>query len=221
VQACCGEFRRWSGGGEMNSLMNKTPFDQTAEHLSALVDGELAHHEVTQVLAVLGEGDAAFDRWDCYHLIGEVLRSPALPLAGASADMRLVGRLRDALAHEPGPLQNLHVAVPEVPRPVGQAASNDDSFRWKVAAGFASLAAVSALAWNSFYTVLPPAAPTLAAVLAPQQVVVASPQGPVVRDARLQELMAAHRQLGGASALQEPSGFLRNTTFELPEASGR
>jgi sigma-E factor negative regulatory protein RseA len=28
--------------------------------------------------------------------------------------------------------------------------------------------------------------------------------------------MAAHRQFGGASALQMPAGFLRNATFEGP-----
>ena len=37
----------------------------------------------------------------------------------------------------------------------------------------------------------------------------------MLRDPRLDELLAAHRQLGGA-ALQMPSGFLRNATFEGP-----
>ena len=44
-----------------------------------------------------------------------------------------------------------------------------------------------------------------------------SPQGPVVRDARLEELLAAHKQFGATSALQEPSGFLRNATFDIPQ----
>ena len=34
----------------------------------------------------------------------------------------------------------------------------------------------------------------------------------MLRDARLDELLAAHQQAGGAS--QMPSGFLRNATFE-------
>jgi sigma-E factor negative regulatory protein RseA len=38
----------------------------------------------------------------------------------------------------------------------------------------------------------------------------------MIRDPRLDELLAAHRQLGGASALQAPAGFLRNATFEAP-----
>jgi sigma-E factor negative regulatory protein RseA len=45
------------------------------------------------------------------------------------------------------------------------------------------------------------------------QVVVASPQGPTVRDLRLEELLAAHKQMGGTS-LPVPSGFLRNANFE-------
>jgi sigma-E factor negative regulatory protein RseA len=36
----------------------------------------------------------------------------------------------------------------------------------------------------------------------------------MLRDPQLDALMAAHQQLGGHSALQMPSGFLRNATFE-------
>ena len=36
----------------------------------------------------------------------------------------------------------------------------------------------------------------------------------MLRDPELDALMAAHQQLGGHSALQMPSGFLRNATFE-------
>jgi sigma-E factor negative regulatory protein RseA len=31
------------------------------------------------------------------------------------------------------------------------------------------------------------------------------------------EMMAAHKQFGGTSALQMPSGFLRNATFETQQ----
>jgi sigma-E factor negative regulatory protein RseA len=36
----------------------------------------------------------------------------------------------------------------------------------------------------------------------------------MIRDPRLDELLAAHKQAGGATALQMPSGFLRNATFD-------
>ena len=34
-------------------------------------------------------------------------------------------------------------------------------------------------------------------------------------------VLAAHRQLGGGSALEAPSGFLRNATFEPSQNTGR
>jgi sigma-E factor negative regulatory protein RseA len=38
----------------------------------------------------------------------------------------------------------------------------------------------------------------------------------MIRDARLDQLLAAHRQFGSATALQTSGGFLRNATFEGP-----
>jgi sigma-E factor negative regulatory protein RseA len=38
----------------------------------------------------------------------------------------------------------------------------------------------------------------------------------VLRDPRLDELLAAHRAAAGASALGNAGGFLRNATFEGP-----
>ena len=41
-------------------------------------------------------------------------------------------------------------------------------------------------------------------------------RGPMIRDERLDRLLAAHRQWSGATALQTSNGFLRNATFEGP-----
>ena len=107
--------------------------------------------------------------------------------------------------------------------PSRQSAANNGSFRWKMVAGFASLAAVAAIGWNSASTVwAPTAAPQLAQAPAQTQgvasplVAVASPAGGAVmlRDPQLDEILAAHKQQGGSSALQMPAGFLRNATFE-------
>ena len=38
-----------------------------------------------------------------------------------------------------------------------------------------------------------------------------------LRQRRLDALMAAHQQMGGHSAWQGPSGFLRNATYERPQ----
>jgi sigma-E factor negative regulatory protein RseA len=194
---------------------------QTSELISALADGQLGGEDFAAALHACRQDGSAAASWDTYHLIGDALRSPASPVL--SADMAFLARLNQRLAGESlaGPAADVvPLPVPDVSRHHG-AAANDSDFRWKLVAGIASLAAVSAIAWNAAGLLQPAAAPQLAQAPVSQQVVVASPQGPVVRDARLEELLAAHKQLGGTSALQEPSGFLRNATFETPRNAGR
>ncbi len=220
----------------MSNLPN-TPTDPlTCELLSALADGELAGAEFAVAFeACQRDGDAAFASWSAYHLIGDVLRSPVSGLRAADAqflarfNQRFNQRLnqplggqayaQDSKAYSAG-LEP--VAQKIQPAMVRRAASNDGSFRWKLVAGFASLAAVASVVWNISGLSSPASTAQLAQAQVPlQQVFVASPQGPVLRDARLEELLAAHRQLGGRSALQEPSGFLRNATFENPRDGRR
>jgi len=196
------------------------------ELLSGLADGQLSDEELAVALGACADDASSLDCWNTYHLIGEVLRAPALSAVSvaAGADLAFVGRLSARLAQE-APAATPLVANASAPasalRPAQVVhhrgpASNDGNFRWKLAAGVASLAAVSAIAWNASGLLTTVPAPQLAQVAAPQ-IVVTSAQGPVVRDARLEELLAAHRQFGAASALQESSGFLRNATFEMPQ----
>lgn len=61
----------------------------------------------------------------------------------------------------------------------------------------------------------------MATVVAPSgnpSVAVNTGQGVLIRDAQLEALLAEHRQHGGMSALQTPSGFIRNATYD---AAGR
>lgn len=204
------------------------PSMQTSELMSALADGQLDGEDFAAALHASRHDDGAMACWDTYHLIGDALRSPSHGNGVRGADSAFLSRLNQRLAQEAvvgAPLRStpptVHEPTPGLSPDRGQA-SNDGNFRWKLVAGFASLAAISAIAWNASSLLSPAAAPQLAlAPVAPQQVVVASPQGPMVRDARLEELLAAHKQLGGTSALQEPSGFLRNATFETSQNAGR
>ncbi|MES2413200.1 MAG: sigma-E factor negative regulatory protein [Pseudomonadota bacterium] len=202
----------------------------TCERLSALADGELGHEDLPALLDACRADDAAAGQWGSYHLIGEVLRAPASGVRAASPDF--LKRLNQRLAQEL-PLPGAPVVPDGLASPAKDTflihhpgdSANDGNFRWKMVAGFASLTAVAAIAWTTFGTVVVPPGEQLAqapsAALAAQQVlVVESPQGLMVRDARLEELLAAHRQLGGASALQAPSGFL-NAAFETPQNAGR
>jgi len=194
----------------------------TPELLSALADGQLGEQDAAAALEACGQDGDAVACWNTYHLIGDFLRSPADVCAASLAvggEIGFVSRLSARLAQE---TVATSVVVPGARLPASPdiihhrgPASNDGSFRWKLVAGVASLAAVSAIAWNASGLMAPSTGPQLAQNASPQ-IVVTSPQGPVVRDARLEELLAAHRQFGTASALQESSGFLRNATFETP-----
>lgn len=193
----------------------------TPELLSALADGQASEHDLSAALEACGQDDAALDCWNTYHLIGDVLRSPDNLSVGTAAGRetgfasRLAARLAQEAAPTPAPV---HAGLPPASADTVHhrgPASNDGSFRWKLVAGVASLAAVVAIAWNASGLMAPASGPELAQA-SPPQIVVTSPQGPVVRDARLEELLAAHRQFGTASALQDSSGFLRNATFETP-----
>lgn len=201
-----------------------------AEILSALADGHLGEESFADALAACHKDKAAMQCWNTYHLIGDVLRAPARSAAAVQPDavqpdagLAFVSRLNQRLAQEPLPAPILQPPALAVASEADAKwvhhrgpAANDHSFRWKVVAGVASLAAVCAVAWNAYGMLAPASAPQLAQAAQPQ-IVVTSPQGPVVRDARLEELLAAHKQFGATSALQEPSGFLRNATFDLPQ----
>lgn len=210
------------------------------ELLSALVDGELYGDELSQAVlwAEEGEGHAS---WQLYHLVGDVLRSPEL--AHHSQHDLLTG-LRAQLAQEP-PLLNLQPARLEqlapaqppltsaLPGAVRDPVANASVFRWKVAAGFASVAAVAALGWNLVAVPAPGAAqlaqaPAAAEVAQVSNVpmmsvpqadgsVIAVPTGNgsevILRDPRLDELLAAHQRFGSKAALQMPADFLRNASF--------
>jgi len=89
------------------------------------------------------------------------------------------------------------------------------------AGGCASVAAFAAVTWSVLGTApgIAPVSPQLASAPVSRQevdatVLARSSAGVMLRDARLDELLAAHRQFGGATALQNPAGFLRNATFE-------
>ena len=199
----------------------------TSEILSALADGQLSDEELAAALEACAQDDASLDCWNTYHLIGDALRSPAHAFApmAVGSELAFVGRLNKRIAQEP-PIGADSTSVKAVTALSGQPvaelihhrgpASNDSIFRWKLVAGVASLAAVSAIAWSTSALLVPAALPQLAQGSSPQ-ILVTSAQGPMVRDARLEELLAAHRQFGVTSALQESSGFLRNAAFEMPQ----
>ena len=188
------------------------------EQLSALADGQLQGHELDQALSFAAQGRGR-ETWQVYHLVGDVLRSPEL--AHSSDSAAFLSRLHQSLAQEPLLARPTLTGTEPEQSNSRQKAANASVFRWKMVAGVASLAAVSVMGWNALSHVRDADnAPRLAAAqpAATQQVMVGNGQDAQVmlRDPRLDELLAAHKQYGGATALQMPAGFLRNATFESP-----
>jgi sigma-E factor negative regulatory protein RseA len=190
-----------------------------SEMLSAFFDGQEGSAGALAILPVAGSNGVHSD-WNCYHLIGEVLRgSSSAGIVGA--DPAFLQRLRTRLSHEVvEPLAPPAVmAVGSVAISAVQAA-NDQQFHWKLVAGLASLGAVAVLAWTLTGSTIGTSLPQLAQDIRAATLVTALPEGPMIRDARLEELLSAHKQMG-ATTLQVPSGFVRNAGFEAPLSSGR
>lgn len=129
---------------------------------------------------------------------------------------------------------------------VTQDSANHAVFRWKLVAGLASVAAVAMVGWNSASMLSGQAGKAgsgqqLAGAGIQQMVASAQPasgglaagqglvQTPVtvgqnssimLRDPRLDELLAARGQIGGTANLQMPAGFLRNATFNAEKKPG-
>lgn len=283
--------------------MNTEQTNAKHELLSALMDGQLQGTAFADAVGHATHDAAAQADWHCYHLVGDVLRSPEL--ADCAGDAGFLSRFQARLAQEPrfdrptllpevAPQVLPQFALELVAGSVGDSrvtnifdakhksqaqqdkAANEGSFRWKLVAGFASLAAVSAIGWNMLAVSAPAvggaqlaqanqsfqqtASPVVLASAAPpaQQNVgpvlisttlgtpdsaaplqqaelhatavaglpsgvtaqaVTLPSGEpqvMIRSARLDALMAAHKQFGSASALQTPAPFLREAAFDAP-----
>jgi sigma-E factor negative regulatory protein RseA len=213
------------------------------EQVSALADGHLQGEAFAQAIdAVCSEGDSRA-AWHAYHVVGDVLRSGAQTACSDSAAFlaRFQQRLavEPAAVRALAPVAAAPAAL-QVQRRAD--AANEPVFRWKLVAGAASMVAVAAISWTLIGnngTASPQAGAQIAATqqqpavnsvlaaaavnspqpasatLTPTRVMVGNGNPQVMlRDPRLDQLLEAHQQAGGAS--QMPSGFLRNATFEGP-----
>lgn len=179
------------------------------ELVSALADGQLDAQAAQRGLLALAQDPQARERWHTYHLIGDVLRSPELARSQPSA--HFMQRLSQRLKNEPLP--------GAMPAGAGRSqAANDARFSWKLAAALASVAMVAVAGWLALGSGQAPMQAQLAGTSVPRvgMVVTGTDRGPMLRDPQLDELLAAHRQLGGATALQAPAAGLHNATFEPP-----
>jgi sigma-E factor negative regulatory protein RseA len=203
------------------------------ERLSALLDGEATASQFDEWLAS-HQGDPERRRQDCeawhlYHLIGDVMRSEDLA-SGSRGDVFLQG-VRQRLQHEP---------VIVAPSVAGAPALRGRR-RWRTpvaaAAGVAAVAGALIVlrlgdaglgvpSGSSLLVQQAPPSPVAATAVAPAVAPSPAPttelrvvhgDQTLIRDARLDQYLAAHKQFGGGSALGAgPSLFLRNAALEEP-----
>ncbi|MCM2342643.1 sigma-E factor negative regulatory protein [Rhodoferax sp.] len=195
---------------------------ENSELVSALVDGQLRDAEFARAMAHLERSSEARQRWHSYHVLGDVMRTGQADVRAHDADF--VVRLRARLQQESVPL-----ALQQAPDAVlpGATVSSANDQRWRLVVGLASIAMVAVVAWQGFQgqaspgtqlAAVPPSVQSTASPLAqsgaPAGATTISAAQVMIRDPQLDALLAAHRQFGGTSALQTPTGFLRNATFE-------
>lgn len=212
------------------------------EQLSALADGELDDAAAAAVCTGWRAAAPARASWHAYHLIGDVLRSEDLATDPAR-DAVFVAALRARLAAEPiviAPSREPLGGMARSRRSVSAAEHLRGHRRWfwtatpSIAAGVLVVAGVFMLMRSVDPTTAPDATLAGADIGAaapagdPQRVEAVAAldsggsapvfvtNGRLIRDARLDSYLAAHKQFAGSSALGVPSAFLRSATVESP-----
>jgi sigma-E factor negative regulatory protein RseA len=163
--------------------------------------------------------------WHAYHVVGDVMRSAELAPQGDA--FAFLEKLEKRLASEsaPMPVQSAAELQPSVPAGVQRQSANAPVLRWKLLAGVACTVLVGTVVVGQLGRLESVANPQLAVLSSPGALESPAVQAvptlvsgdgtrTVIRDPALDSLLAEHHQLGGHSALQRPSGFLRNATYE-------
>jgi sigma-E factor negative regulatory protein RseA len=177
--------------------------------ISDLADGQLQGDAFAQAMALMNASGQARAQWHSLHLVGDVLRGKTPMSSADGADF--LEKFRANLAKEPQ-LQAASHAVPLKFEPT--TAANEPFFSWKWAAGLSALAASVMLGLNLIGTTA--VAPAVTGSQLAQTTVPITVDGQtavMLRNPQLDALIAAHNQVGGGSAFQMPSGFLRSATF--------
>jgi sigma-E factor negative regulatory protein RseA len=192
------------------------------EQWSALHDGQLSHEQALALVRASLSDDSLMQQWRSMSAIGQVMREEGSVHTSGGA-----------------PLVASPVASPRVQsQAVAPTAPAANDSRWKMVAGVAALAAVGSLVWGllgsgagvpqgavlanntsssntGISLVQAPAQPTAATGASTVQI--GGQEATMIRNPRLDEFLAAHRQFGGVSALQQPAGSLRSVSVAAPQ----
>ena len=180
------------------------------EALSALTDGQADAAVVARACGAWRDDASMRSTWHAYHLIGDVLRSEDLA-ASPEHDAAFLASLRARLADEPT------VLAPEAAPPKSTRGAWSARRSWmmsSVAAAGVGLAVGALMVTRAPLQLAVAPLPAASSVFAEPQTLAVD--GAVVRDARLDQYLAAHKQFSGSTVLGVPSGFLRNAAAEKP-----
>ena len=192
------------------------PAQAARQLLSDLVDGEIDAAGCAQASALWAAGETPSrcrSTWHSYQLIGDLLRSEDLARSPAH-DEAFLQRLRHRLADEPAVL----APAPLPASAAAQTARPRRRLSAALAAGVMGLgAALVAVQWSSAPPAQPLAAaqPQSASVAPARRTAMAAPTvaagGQLVRDARLDRYLRAHREYGSAAPVSLPGGGAART----------
>lgn len=195
------------------------------EQWSALHDGQLSGEAALALVRASLHDDSLMMQWRSMSVVAQVLRE-----SSSASDVRPTSLPRSLPASLPTNATDTLMSTTPV-------ASNES--RWKMVAGVAAMAAVGSLVWGLLGTsgtstpqgaVLAgntsnPASPAITLVQAPALQAAGSTgnassasngqEATMIRNPRLDEFLAAHKQFGGVSALQQPAGSLRSVSVTV------
>ena len=236
VRRCAGPIpqHRSPGAGRWRSIVNDTEpgadgAQSRRERLSALMDGELDDDAAAGCCLRWRDDTDVRSSWHAYHLIGDVLRSGQHGLRGVARGQAAAGGAPSAGRRAGG-------ARAARRRRRRAAASRGWLASAAVVAGFMAVAGVVGTIQGS------PTSPALNVASTdsagcrscgarrpslspgralPRRRPTSAPRRrrrrqQLLRDARLDRYLTAHKQFGGSSALGMPSGFLRSATLQAP-----
>lgn len=180
------------------------------ELLSALHDGQLNASDAAALVRASLSDESLMQQWRSMSAISDVMRGQQ----GAEGLRKRESELEPSV----------------VIQPVSKPAANDGVFRWKMVAGVAALAAVGSLVWGLLGAVgdkaglpqggvlaqnqsAPEATQPAVATIAVNVGQIAGQDATMIRNPRLDELLAAHKQFGGVSALHQSTGALRSVSL--------
>ena len=170
------------------------------ERISALMDGEAPPLESRQTIAALNADGDCRQTWECFHLIGDVMRGER-----ALSD-EFAARLHARIAKEPTQL------APRAWRTVARGALT-------LAASLCAIAIVAALVFVD--NPLRPQTPVAAAPKAETAVVARDQIRPVVpAQGKVREYLMAHQEFSHSTALQGVAPYVR-TVSEPHDGNGR